>query len=205
MSDDCERPKKSGKHKCEFHYLKAQPIEVQIEAARARLESRKSPHLVARIPEAGWPAGERWCSGCQSFVPLWYCGAKASRCKACASLSAHSARVEKIYGIPAKDYERLMVLQNGRCAICKAVPRKNRLAVDHSHDETLDVRGLLCKRCNHDLLGGAHDSIALLQAAIDYLRNPPYSQLSQEGGQRDTDRIDRVDSPDWVNDPEWKF
>ena len=80
-----------------------------------------------------------------------------------------------------------MVLQGGRCAICRGLPRKNRLAVDHSHDESLAVRGLLCKRCNHDLLGAAHDSIELLKAAIEYLTNPPYSQL--KGDQNDTGTV----------------
>lgn len=46
------------------------------------------------------------------------------------------------------DYDSLMGLQGGRCAICRQPPEKGRrLAVDHCHQEDF-VRGLLCNRCN---------------------------------------------------------
>lgn len=48
------------------------------------------------------------------------------------------------------------------------------MAVEHDH-RTGVVRGLCCKRCNHDLLGAAHDSLALLSAAWHYLNTPPAS------------------------------
>jgi hypothetical protein len=51
------------------------------------------------------------------------------------------------------------------------------LAIDHDH-ETGVVRGLLCGQCNHQLLGGSHDSIERLRLAITYLESPPYSLLS---------------------------
>jgi hypothetical protein len=35
------------------------------------------------------------------------------------------------------------------------------------------VRGVICKRCNHDLLGAAHDDIEILKRAIAYLESPP--------------------------------
>lgn len=47
-----------------------------------------------------------------------------------------------------------------------------RLAVDHDH-RTGEPRGLLCKRCNHDLLGSGHDDIKFLYRAIAYLLFPP--------------------------------
>ena len=42
---------------------------------------------------------------------------------------------------------------------------------DHDH-ETKEVRGILCNMCNV-MLGHCSDSIARLESAIDYLRNPP--------------------------------
>ena len=45
----------------------------------------------------------------------------------------------------------------------------NRLAVDHDHT-TNAVRGLLCSKCNHELLGAAHDSLELLERAVAYLK-----------------------------------
>jgi hypothetical protein len=54
------------------------------------------------------------------------------------------------YGITYEDYDRMLLQQNGVCAICGTPPKKNRLAVDHCH-KTKKVRGLLCFRCNYGL------------------------------------------------------
>jgi hypothetical protein len=40
---------------------------------------------------------------------------------------------------------------------------------------TACVRGLLCQRCNHELLGAAHDSIHILRNAVAYLEHTPMS------------------------------
>lgn len=47
------------------------------------------------------------------------------------------------YGITLAEYERLLVEQGGRCAICRRRPGRRRLSVDHDHT-TGRVRGLLC-------------------------------------------------------------
>lgn len=169
----CERPKKKGKHFCEWHWLARQSSDTQAAAAKGRLsrwiaefgEIRRH-----RVPAAEWPDGERWCAGCQSFVPLFYCS--GSRCRACNSMAAHERRLEKIYGIDAEEYDRIFRVQDGRCAICRNRPASIRFAVDHDH-QTGAVRGILCKRCNHDLLGGSHDSVDLLWRALEYLLFPP--------------------------------
>lgn len=69
--------------------------------------------------------------------------------------------------------------QNGRCAICLCKPRTKRLAVDHNH-KTGKVRGLLCSRCNHGLLGYAHDSVEMLLRAYEYVKRGE-SEVVQEG------------------------
>ncbi len=69
-------------------------------------------------------------------------------------------------------YDRVLKAQGGRCGICSCAPRTQRLRADHDHDTGV-FRGLLCNSCNHKLLGGAHDQVALLQAAIAYLTDPP--------------------------------
>jgi hypothetical protein len=80
----------------------------------------------------------------------------------------------KKFGITPDDYERMLAEQNGVCAICKNCEaaardgRPLRLAVDHSHTSGA-VRKLLCTKCN-TMLGGARDSVEVLQAAIDYLK-----------------------------------
>lgn len=97
-------------------------------------------------------------------------------CPPCRSTANHDKRVAETYGLEAGQYAALLEAQDGRCAICQNKPAKLRLAVDHNHD-TGEVRGLLCKRCNHNLLGGAHDSVALLWSAIDYLISPPARKI----------------------------
>lgn len=82
--------------------------------------------------------------------------------------------VEKVYGITGDDYDRLLALQGGGCAVCGARPRSKRHAVDHDH-KTGAVRGLLCKRHNKDALGALHDSIAQVTALWHYLNTPPAS------------------------------
>lgn len=172
----CPYPAMKGKQSCIWHWLAKQPADVQASYARARLEAAKkmkgSTEFIfrARVPSAAWPRGERWCAGCQSFIPLFYC--QGSRCRSCASQAAHGARVEKTYGITPERYDELLRQQGGRCAICRNRPRSQRLAVDHNH-KTDEPRGLLCKRCNHDLLGGGHDDPALLWRALEYLLFPP--------------------------------
>ena len=56
------------------------------------------------------------------------------------------------FNLTIEDYDCLLNLQNGVCAICgqeESIPNK-RLAVDHDH-KTGEVRGLLCTSCNTKL------------------------------------------------------
>lgn len=76
------------------------------------------------------------------------------------------------YGITKEDYEKMLLLQNGKCAICGTTNsrhnKSNNLLVDHCHD-SLKVRGLLCNRCN-TTLGLVNDNIDILSKMIDYLK-----------------------------------
>ena len=169
----CGYPALPGRQFCKWHHLMRQSSDVQAEAAVDRREDQLGHDFatyVATVPKERWPDGERWCAGCQSFVPLFYCS--GSRCKACTSAAAHARRVEDTYGITPEEYTRIWKRQGGRCAICRNKSRTIRFAVDHDH-KTGEVRGLLCKRCNHDLLGGGHDDVLLLFRAISYLLFPP--------------------------------
>lgn len=53
------------------------------------------------------------------------------------------------FGIETTDYEKLLLKQDGRCAICGLLAnmQKNPLSVDHCHN-TGKIRGLLCTSCN---------------------------------------------------------
>lgn len=69
----------------------------------------------------------------------------AQRCKQNRELT-----LRRCYKITSSDYETLLAVQNGLCAICGGSTQNKKLAVDHSHIDG-SVRGLLCLRCNTKL------------------------------------------------------
>lgn len=82
-------------------------------------------------------------------------------------------RWRQVYGISADEYWAIYEYQNKRCYICeRATGARKRLSVDHCHDTGI-VRGLLCQRCNRDILGHLRDDIAAFERAIEYLVEPP--------------------------------
>ena len=164
----------AGRHRCVVCHTRHQPIGVQVAASHRRLAMVPPELRRARVPERLWPAGTRWCAGCQSFVDLADVPKGSSRCRACSSAAQHGATILKTYGLTAEEYDALLELQGGRCAICRARPISKRLAVDHDHGSSL-VRGLLCSRCNHDLMGASWDSGAIALALWHYLNTPPTS------------------------------
>lgn len=58
-----------------------------------------------------------------------------------------AAHLRLTYGLTVEQYDAMLAEQGGRCFLCKALPGKKRLAVDHSH-ESGAVRRLLCSICN---------------------------------------------------------
>ncbi len=62
------------------------------------------------------------------------------------------------YGITVEEYNKILKSQNGVCAVCKGLPGKGRLCVDHLHilgfkkmkpeEKKKYVRGLVCFMCN---------------------------------------------------------
>jgi len=64
-------------------------------------------------------------------------------------------------------YAELFERQHGLCGICHN--RMDRPLLDHNH-ETMEVRGLLCSRCNIGL-GQFKDDTSLLESALEYLKN----------------------------------
>ncbi|MEK7112105.1 MAG: endonuclease VII domain-containing protein, partial [Patescibacteria group bacterium] len=65
-------------------------------------------------------------------------------------------------GVTKDQYQELLRLQDGKCAICNISTKdlNKNLAVDHCHN-TLLLRGLLCMKCNH-AIGIMKDDINLL-------------------------------------------
>jgi Recombination endonuclease VII len=77
----------------------------------------------------------------------------------------------KKYGLTIADYEAMLAIQGGVCAICETGSTSltgGAMAIDHCH-KTKVVRGLLCGRCN-TMLGQIEENIDLLEAMISYIR-----------------------------------
>lgn len=197
MEDGCDEPRYSVYHRCKYHWLLTRPIEEQIEWAVRRLERsewRQRYGTRQRVPESEWPEGKRWCSGCQSYIPLFY--ARGSRCRACESRAAHASHIERAYDLDRAEFERLFAWQRGRCFVCGRKPGKRRLAVDHDH-ATGAVRGLLCaddeRGCNHAVLGNLEASART--TALDAARRlVAYLEVSP------LERMRRGDPPPGVRD-----
>lgn len=77
----------------------------------------------------------------------------------------------KKYGLSIEDFDELLAMQDGGCAICGredyGTSQARRLAVDHCHS-TGTIRGLLCWNCN-TVLGKFEDDPDRLVAAALYL------------------------------------
>lgn len=78
----------------------------------------------------------------------------------------------KRFNLSLEEYNNLLTAQRDCCAVCMQSTSSfnKRLAVDHNH-KTGEVRGLLCFRCNHFVVGKYTDP-ALLYAAARYLTGP---------------------------------
>jgi hypothetical protein len=78
------------------------------------------------------------------------------------------ANLKALYGISLPQYEKLLRLQDGVCAICARPPRGKRpLDVDHDH-ESGRVRGLLCGNCNR-AIGLLDEKPELFDRAKEYV------------------------------------
>lgn len=165
------------------------PDERAASKKRQRQQARppKSPRKHRDGPVlADVPEGMKWCPKCKEAKPIDAFGrgvptrnrpdGKATYCKACYSAYSHARRLAKDFNLTPDEYATLLTSQDGKCAICLARPRTRRLAVDHNH-KTLEIRGLLCTRCNHKLLGAAHEKPEILRRAALYLEEPPASAV----------------------------
>lgn len=100
---------------------------------------------------------------------------KQSYCNPCRTLANRERRLRVSYGITMRQYEAILEMQGGVCAICGTPPGAIVLAVDHDHRCCPGkkscgkcLRGLLCDGCNLTL-GRVRDSKPVLHKAIEYL------------------------------------
>lgn len=196
---DCGRlPKMLPRHFCQWCQLKREPMHIQAEAAKRRLEAvpehlrLKRSHKVVKEDTL---EGTEFCAGCQSFCPEWMFSKSGTQCKPCMSLKGHESRVKRAYGIDSAEYERIVAAQGGVCAISGAEFKRVRGVVDHDH-KTGSVRGVLNSKVNHELLGTAHDDPDMLWRAYVYLKHPPASS-----GLKRWDEIFESNPPPEIKEP----
>lgn len=92
------------------------------------------------------------------------------KCRTCQKRVARETKLRLYYGISPERYQEMLIEHDNKCRICRT-DRPGGMGswhVDHCHVTNV-VRGLLCSNCN-TALGKAKDSIAILQAMIDYLK-----------------------------------
>jgi hypothetical protein len=89
-------------------------------------------------------------------------------------LAKKISELKRVYSITMDDYNKLLVTQDGKCAICRQFETRSKngvtfaLCVDHNH-KTKQLRGLLCQKHNH-AIGMFYEDINRLLSAIEYLR-----------------------------------
>lgn len=128
---------------------------------------------VVELRQPTYRDGDKWCSRCKEYLPLTsFPTRKGDKhghyCRPCQRSYNSERRMKLQFGLTWDEYELIYATQDGRCAICGGRPRKHMLSIDHDH-KTGEIRGLLCSRCNHRLLGSANDDPARLRRAADYL------------------------------------
>lgn len=84
---------------------------------------------------------------------------------------SRSYHLKRKFGITTEQYDELLRNQSGRCALCPKTPEDEgqALAVDHDH-KTGEIRGILCRYCNHRVIG-RHRDADLLRRMADYIEN----------------------------------
>ena len=176
MEAGCVEPVIKGKRRCGWHWVDRQDIETQERLAQIRLNYVRGL-TAGRFSRRPPIPGGRWCSGCQSYVPLFY--TSGSKCKACARRSRRASHVERTYNITAEEERNLFEWQGGRCFVCGRKAKTRQLAVDHDH-ETGAVRGLLCSDdkfgCNVTLRRLLGDRAAA-QRLVAYATQTPLERM----------------------------
>ncbi len=89
-------------------------------------------------------------------------------------------QLKQLYGLSLEDYNSILKMQKGHCAICPTTPKENgqALAVDHDHKCCPGkgkscgkcIRGLLCSVCNL-CIGLIRDNPMVAIKMFDYLNS----------------------------------
>lgn len=84
-----------------------------------------------------------------------------------AKMSRRERSLREKFGLTQADFDKVLLEQNGVCAICHGESGDSILHVDHCHDTGV-FRGILCGLCNR-MLGQGKDNPERLMAGAAYL------------------------------------
>ncbi|QIG69893.1 putative recombination endonuclease VII protein [Rhizobium phage RHph_I3_11] len=91
--------------------------------------------------------------------------------------SGRKTRLKNNFGMSIEDYNKLLISQNYKCAVCNkhSDDLNKKMAVDHAHSDSPyfksgEVRGLLCEDCNLRLIGDRIDPEIFFKAANYLMR-----------------------------------
>lgn len=93
-------------------------------------------------------------------------------CKSCFKDMVNNKKREDDYGVSPEEYDVMFISQGGCCNICATHQddQTSSMAVDHCH-ETMNVRGLLCIKCNVAIGLLKDDPLVVLEAAKYLVEN----------------------------------
>ncbi len=131
-------------------------------------ETKPRKDFGLRAPNAqGKVYSKSYCKQCENLISTEKHRGDPERTKARNKVTSLS----RYFDMTPDQYQELLEQQGGVCAICREeAPADSRLHIDHDHSDG-QVRGLLCRDCNHGL-GRFKDDPVLLERAIAYLASP---------------------------------
>lgn len=146
-----------------------------IDRERYAVKGRKPRETCAKCGEKRTGAHPTYCTPCMGTIrastPCPRCktprvgasGLKSPYCVPCFK----DYRLVKTYGITLEQFDAMLAVQDGKCAICRGDGDGKAWHVDHCHD-TNRVRGILCALCNRGI-GHFRESAELLRSAATYM------------------------------------
>lgn len=92
-------------------------------------------------------------------------------------MGSRNRSLKRNYGITEDQYNEMLAAQGGGCGICGQqetqncgwTGKKRNLCVDHAHDGTRRVRGILCSSCNTGL-GKFKENEELFRRAMEWIK-----------------------------------
>jgi hypothetical protein len=127
--------------------------------------------------------GNPICSKCGSSENVVADRTNGTLCRRCKTEKDRKFTL-KYSGSNEAEYQNLLRIQGGKCAICGKVPESDRrLALDHCHT-TGQFRGLLCFSCN-TALGHLNDDPEVVAAAYRYLVEGGVKSRSKHNSEQD--------------------